>query len=44
MENYDNYKLETPPEELENECFYCGEPCDKNYCDKNCKKAYEQDN
>lgn len=31
-------------EELENECRYCGEPCDKTYCDKNCKKAYESEN
>ena len=44
MINYDDYKLKNPPEELDNECLYCGEPCDKSYCDKNCKKAYEQDN
>lgn len=31
-------------EELEDECVYCGEPCNGTYCDKECKKAYEQDN
>jgi hypothetical protein len=44
MENYDNYKLQTPPEELDHKCLYCGEPCDSCYCDKECEKAYEQDN
>jgi len=31
-------------EELDNECGYCGELCEKTYCDKNCKKAYESEN
>jgi hypothetical protein len=43
MENYDNWKQQTP-EHLENECAFCGEPCEKRYCDNQCKKAYEQDN
>ena len=33
-----------PPEELENECAYCGEPCSKTYCNSDCRKAYESDN
>ena len=43
MENYDSWKLDTP-EDLENECDFCGEPCNGRYCDSQCKKAYEQDN
>jgi hypothetical protein len=42
--NYDNWKQETPPQEQENECAFCGEPTEKNYCSKECKKAYEQEN
>lgn len=42
MENYDDWKQETP-EELENECAYCGEPCDNEFCDKQCKKAYDNE-
>ena len=42
--NYDNYKQQTPPEEPQNECAYCGEHCEGRYCDKQCKKAYENDN
>lgn len=42
--NYDNWKQQAPPEELQNECAYCGEPCEKRYCDNECKKAYENDN
>lgn len=38
--NYNDY----PPEEREKECLYCGEPCDGNYCNKGCKKAYEAEN
>ena len=33
-----------PPEEFENECSYCGEPCYKRFCDNNCQKAYDSDN
>lgn len=43
MENYDDWK-QYLPELTENECSYCGEPCEKTYCDSNCKKAYEQEN
>lgn len=43
MENYDNWKLDTP-EHPESECAFCGEPCNGRYCDNQCKKAYEQDN
>ena len=42
--SYDNWKQQTPPEEPQNECSYCGEPCEGRYCDKNCEKAYENDN
>ncbi len=38
----DTYNTERPQEE--NECAFCGEPCEKRYCDRNCKKGYEQDN
>jgi hypothetical protein len=34
---------EYPPEELENECAFCGEPCGKEFCSKACKKANEED-
>ena len=33
-----------PEETPENECVYCGEPCDKTYCNNDCKKAYESEN
>ena len=33
-----------PPEELENECAFCGEPCSKTYCNSDCRKAYEREN
>lgn len=41
--NYDDWKL-TTLENLENECLYCGDFCEKKYCNNDCKKAYEQDN
>jgi len=28
----------------ENECRFCGEPCEKTYCSNECKKAYESEN
>ena len=43
MENYDNWKLDTS-EYPENECDFCGEPCDGSFCNSQCKKAHEQDN
>ncbi|AHK11394.1 hypothetical protein F132_48 [Flavobacterium sp. phage 1/32] len=41
--SYDDWKLATPEEEGENECGYCGEPCEKEFCSRECKKAYEND-
>ena len=32
----------TNPEDekdLDKKCFYCGEPCRKTYCDKQCEEA-----
>jgi len=42
--NYDKWKLEEQPVELDNECDFCGFPCVGKYCDKNCEKAYEEEN
>ena len=36
--NLDQYKTEEPGE-LENNCYYCGNECEANYCSKECKKA-----
>jgi len=36
MEYYD-YQNEYP----ENECRFCGEPCEKTYCNKQCERADE---
>lgn len=37
--NYDNWKQKTPDEDdLENECLFCGAPCDETYCSNECKK------
>lgn len=33
-----------PPEELENECGFCGEPCKDRFCNKECEMAYIADN
>ena len=38
----DTYNNERPQEE--NECAFCGEPCEARYCDNNCKKGDESDN
>lgn len=35
---------EYPPEELENNCDYCGEPCEGRFCNSDCKKAHQYDN
>ena len=32
-----------PPEELERTCAFCGEPCNKEFCSKECKKANDED-
>ena len=41
--NYDQWKQQTPDDAPENECGYCGEPCENEFCNKECKKAYEND-
>jgi hypothetical protein len=43
MIDYDAWKLDTPEDEPENTCGWCGEPCDDNFCDKNCAKYYRAD-
>ena len=35
------YDFLNPNEYPENECRYCGEPCEKAYCDKQCERADE---
>ena len=40
---YDEWKLETPPEAKERTCNFCGEESDREFCSKECKKAYEND-
>lgn len=40
----DWYDFLNPHEQPENECKYCGEPCDGEFCDRNCAKGYESDN
>lgn len=42
MIGYDKWKT-TQPDELENECLFCGEPCEKTYCCKECRIADNQD-
>jgi len=32
-----------PPEELEGSCAFCGEPTNKEFCSKECKKANDND-
>lgn len=44
MKNYDDWKLDTPDDELENECAFCGEPCKKEFCSKDCRIAYLKEN
>ncbi|MGV6830310.1 MAG: hypothetical protein ACWA5P_01950 [bacterium] len=40
MKNYDNWKTKNPfDDEYENECFFCGTPCNGTYCSEACKKA-----
>lgn len=33
-----------PIERTEDECSFCGEPCNGRYCSNECKKAYESEN
>ena len=35
---------ENLPEEQNNECEFCGEICEKQYCNKECQRAYIADN
>ena len=44
--NYEDMDEENllPPEELENECAFCGEPCENEYCSSYCKRGYEAEN
>ena len=44
MENYDNWKSQTPNEPKENECNFCGEETNSKYCSTECQKAYEIEN
>ena len=41
--DYDDWKTSSPPEEKENSCIFCENECDGEFCDSNCKKAYEND-
>lgn len=43
MENYDNWKTETPTPK-EKCCAFCGEPSEGRYCLTECKEAYESEN
>lgn len=40
--DYDNWKLEIPKEKCKC-CRYCGEASEKEFCNLECKKAYESD-
>lgn len=42
--NYDDWKLETPPEAKENECAFCGYECEGEFCSKECRDAYLNEN
>lgn len=42
--NYDNWKQQTPPEELKSGCLYCGEATNGEFCSKECKTAYIAEN
>jgi hypothetical protein len=38
----DTYSEERPQEN--NECGFCGEPCERHFCNRDCEKGYEGDN
>jgi len=43
--NYDDWKLQTPPEQPEYNCRYCGEPNETDgYCSPQCKRADYNEN
>lgn len=33
-----------PPDDMEDQCGFCGEFCDTKLCCKECNKAYEAEN
>lgn len=33
------YQKTTPEDDLENDCYFCGTPCENTYCSTYCKKA-----
>lgn len=40
----DDYKLGNPfDDEKDNECMFCGEPSDRDFCDRQCYIAYQND-
>lgn len=43
MMSYDDWKNDFP-EEQTNECDFCGESCEDNFCNRDCQKAYIADN
>lgn len=42
--NYDQWKTEEPPDAEDKKCGFCGNPCNDDYCDKECLKADIQEN
>lgn len=43
MNNYDEWKTDNNENDKDNECEYCGEPCEKSFCNDYCKKGYAYD-
>jgi len=42
--NYDDWKLSNPyDDEKDNECSFCGVPCDGHFCSKECRIAEMND-
>ncbi len=41
MNSYDNWKLQTPDyrDDDDNECQFCGEPCEEIFCSAACMNA-----
>jgi len=33
-----------PPDDMEDECNFCGETCNGHYCSDSCRREYEADN
>lgn len=38
-----DYQDHIADSEKENKCLYCGEPCEKDFCNKDCYKAEMND-